>query len=286
MAGYDVVWDGVPVCEKFGLVLTGFSETPPEPRTSSIKVPGRHGEVDTSETVAGEMLYDSRKLKFTFACEADGDQAAMSAITRLRGAMHGQRREFSLSWDEGYTYAGRAEVVEADISRGGYSVTVTIDADPWKVRPGAAYRLDGTLGRTYEVESGARPVTPTVEAEQRTVIDYYGETFEFGPDKSVDDRFKLHDGANVITIDTTPGYGTSIWSDYASSTWDAYEGQRMYWLANNHGDALVSKTWEELGASETWSSYGLDAWKQQIFKSAGDSLAKAYATLLVDWSDL
>ena len=39
----------------------------------------------------------------------------------------------------------------------------------------------------------------------------------------VNEDAKLHNGQNIVVVNTTPNYGTAIWRDYKGDTWSKYE---------------------------------------------------------------
>ena len=138
-----VSFNGIHSYNDLGLYL---SERPdmgvPEPKTNIVEVPGMDGVIDMTEANAGEVKFENREIRLTFAMMANvfGDENQMAIKSRIRNALHG--RQFSrIIFDEDpeWYWSGRVSVEISDVQDWKFHVTVTINAAPY------AYRIAETV---------------------------------------------------------------------------------------------------------------------------------------------
>lgn len=114
----------------------------PSLRMSSIVVPGRDGDLDTSEAIDGMMHYGNRKGTFRFTA-VDGRQTWDSLYYLLLNRLHGKRKQIVIDEAPDGYYVGRLSVSdrpEYDDKTGKAIFTVTADLQPFK------YMFHGTDG--------------------------------------------------------------------------------------------------------------------------------------------
>lgn len=259
---YEVVVDGVPLCATYRMAVTNYADKPPATRTSTVSIPGRDGVLDLSEWLTGAPVFDKRTITITLSPLDTHDWSSVeTTLTALRNMLHGRRLEFTLSWDAGYTYAGRFEVTSQTLYDETAAIKLTITADPYKSRGVMHYELDGELGKTYTIDGPAHAVVPTITCHTRALVNVNGQTVDLQPGVWINRDLELHNGKNRVTINTTPDYGTAIWRDYAGITWQQFDGTSLAYIGRAgknrlkglHWSALVGKKWQDLRG--TWQEY-------------------------------
>ena len=228
-----VVVAGVDLCEEFGLVMTSHSLTPPAPKVYEVDVPGGDGSIDVTEAVFGDVAYQSRQMSFDFSCVMPASFEDVK--TEVSNFLHGRRLDFELSWDPGYTYAGRFSIDEY-LSRANYgTIKLTCTADPYKLRERKVVRMAGGAGGTYALECGRKRQCPVVEcASECEVRVGDGPAVRLQPGSWTDTRLWLVQGENEVFVNTTLTGGDVPISAYAGRT-----------IRSLAGRTLVSLSWSE-----------------------------------------
>ena len=168
-----LIVNGVDLSIRFQMVLLdGYTLEPPEPKTYTVDIPGGNGVIDLTEALTGDVAYKNRKQEFTFAVI---DVKNFEKVkTEVSNFLHGRAFDYTMTMDPGYTYHGRFSV--DSYSHEAYAngllgqFKIKVDADPYKLKEHCAYRLNATGGKLYRFESGRRPVHPTIECTQPTII--------------------------------------------------------------------------------------------------------------------
>ncbi|MBF4803544.1 MAG: hypothetical protein HXK24_07030, partial [Lancefieldella parvula] len=190
---YEVVVDGVPLCATYRLAVTNYTDKPPTTRTSTVSIPGRDGVLDLSEWLTGAPVFDKRTITITLSPLDTHDWSSVeTTLTALRNMLHGRRLEFTLSWDEGYTYTGRFEVTSQTLYDETAAIKLTITADPYKSRGVMHYELDGELGKTYIIDGPAHAVVPTITCQTRALVNINGRTVDLQPGVWINRDLELH----------------------------------------------------------------------------------------------
>lgn len=129
MAAHEVTFNGVKLCDTFGLVVTDFIDVPPEPKRFMVDIPGGN-DLDLTEAL-GKVAYHNRKQTIKFLAPV-GLGELVKLVDSIRQIVHGRRGEYTLSWDNS-VYDGRwiVKSYEFEGDSAGY-ITVEIDASPYK----------------------------------------------------------------------------------------------------------------------------------------------------------
>ncbi|MBX9035028.1 hypothetical protein [Gordonibacter massiliensis (ex Traore et al. 2017)] len=223
----DIEIDGVWLVE-YGVVLSSVMISEPEPKTYMVDIPGGDGSIDLTDSVSGGAVYKNRKLEFGLAVRGNDWQGT---ALRLRNAYHGRRVALRCSWDKDHTYFGRVALDTSKSSKRRGSVKLTVDADPYKLRETRTYRVNSAGGVAVTLESGRKPVRPTVEVERRALVSQGGRTWEVGPGSWELDGLVLRQGANRVTINTYPEYSHETWAAYRGEAWASLAGKLLSHVA-------------------------------------------------------
>lgn len=284
---------GVDLAEAFGAtVMYDFSLGSPEPKTYTVDIPGGNGVIDLTTALTGDVAYGRRKHTFNLAFGLDDFEGTWS---RLASFLHGRAHDYVLSIDPEYTYHGRFSVGTAEYKGRGASgaavVALTVDADPYKLKERCVYRLNATGGKLFRLESGRRPVHPTVECESVCWVTFGGETVAVPAGTHVLRDVVFREGVNEIYVNSRRiwaetwadvgegGADEAAWADAAALTWD---GIQRLGLADAEG---VPQSWAEV-ALDTWAGLGAKTWRDLDYRRTEAAQGSADVYLTYDWEDL
>lgn len=298
-SAYDVTVDGASLLTTYGLVLTSDTDLgAPEAKTYTVDIPGGNGSIDLTEALTGDVAYDAYEMKLVLSTTEPTDVRRLRQ--RLRNRYHGRRLGYQLAIDPGYTYTGRFEVavepvgVELPDGTRHATVTLTVTADPYKLKEHMAYRLNATGGRMFRFESGRRPVHPTIECEGACRVEFGGESFNVPPGTYVLRDVVFREGVNELFVETSviesvtwadlgeKGSNPETWGDLVNFRWgdlqrikDAADADWYQWanLVDSKWSGLSSKTWADL-------NYSKDA------EERGEAPEDAPVFITYDWEDL
>lgn len=176
---YTVIFDGVDICERFDIVLSSFSETPPQPKTFTVDIP-TGANLDITDAL-GAVGYTDGVHKFVFLVSGDDIEERLRGIQTL---MNGKRKGYKLSWDAGHDFIGRFSVSDIErLADNAQLVTVTVSRYPWATKvetvdmnahPTASYTLEGS-DRYSDITLKLRQAA-TVKVGNRTPVQYAAGT--------------------------------------------------------------------------------------------------------------
>ena len=201
-----LIVNGVDLAVRYNMVLLdGYTLSPPEPKTTTVEIPGRDGVLDLTESLIGDVSYGNRSMTFTFLI-VDLEQFEV-VKTQVSNALHGRKFNFEMTMDPGYTYTGRFKINSythtATWNHGicGF-IEVEIDAEPYKLKSHYVYNLNATGGAMFNLESGRKKVHPIVEISAPARIRFKNVVYRIGAG-----RFQLNDilfeeGVNDIYINS------------------------------------------------------------------------------------
>lgn len=114
------------------LILNSKSIPLPEPKTYILDVPGADGSLDLSTALTdGTMKYKNRELQFNFTINKPFEEWEQ-VKSKIAAYLHGKIMEVRVEADEGYFYSGRCKVENISTKNPKATLTITVDADPYK----------------------------------------------------------------------------------------------------------------------------------------------------------
>lgn len=116
--------------DDWGMILTKVNHTLPEPKTIMVDIKGADGLLDLSEAESGDIRYKNRKLSLSFELMNIDDYDDI--ITDMSNNIHGRMVTVLLTSDPTYYYEGRATVSKWECSKRKGTVTINLDAYPFK----------------------------------------------------------------------------------------------------------------------------------------------------------
>lgn len=289
-----LIVDGVDITTTYGLILVdGYTLEPPSPKTYTVDIPGGNGIIDLTESFTGDVAYDNRSQTFTFLVIYPEDFEKTK--TKISNFLHGKAFDYKMTMDPDYTYHGRFTV--NSYSHSAYvdgivgSIEVQINADPYKKKSDMTYKLNAVGGKMYRLESGRRPVHPTIECESVCFVTWDGVeyTIPAGTYRLNDVVFKQ--GFNDFYINTQKLY-LVIWDDLASTgahpiTWNdatKYRWDELQRLGID-ADKVAPQDWNALG-SVRWSELSDKRWNELDYRNTSAYIGDTSVTLTYKWEDL
>ena len=103
----------------------------PEPHTVLVDVPGRNGRLDLSEALTGDISYSNRTIKLVLVASVN-IQSWHDMCEHIFNKFHGRKVKVTFDDDPEHYYSGRASVSDPQRIRNGASLTLTVDADPFR----------------------------------------------------------------------------------------------------------------------------------------------------------
>ena len=248
---YDLKW-GDTSLGSLGWHVSSFSSDPPQPKLSIVSIPGGV-DLDLTDALTGHAAYENREISVTLFYDGRGrDETWQEAVNKLVNMLSGERSDFLLSWDPGYTYTGRATVSDVEYVPQFYcTAIVQITASPWKLKQLHTEVVSAYGGVTVTCESGRRPVHPLISCDYPVTVNWRGLSFVVPSGQT----YRMADvtftqGENEIWLRTT-ALETATWADLADATWDQLGGTEWGRVTVASDDdpppasASVTLQWEE-----------------------------------------
>lgn len=287
-----LIVDGVDLTVRFQMILLdGYTLSPPEPKTYTVDIPGGDGVIDLTQSLTGDVAYKNRQQTFTFmVVNPDSFERVKTDVSNF---LHGKGFDYQITMDPGYTYHGRFTVTEYSHALYAYpglvgTFTISVDAEPYKLKGHMTYRLNATGGKMFRLESGRKPVHPVVECTQPCKV-RWGNVLTQVPAGT----YRLNDvlftqGYNEIYINSWTFYNIT-WGELGEGaahqmTWD--EASRYRWddLQRLEGDAMdVPQKWSDI-ANYRWSDLADKTWADVDFRN--EAVPDTTVYLSYDWKDL
>lgn len=250
-----VVFGGVDLCDAYKCFIEygTVKVDPPEAKTYTVTIPGGD-DIDLTDAITGHAAFNNRTVEFGLYYDGRGGLAWSEWLKEVSNALDGTRSDFTLSWDEGYTYSGRASVSGVEyLPPNGCRLTVTIDANPWKVKQTRTTTVSALNGVWVTCQSGRRPVHPLITAQSPVTVNWQGSQFVVPAGNTyrlADVTFSEGENKLYLSIYSTRA---ATWGDVASYTWQQLGG--MTWGnievpdpsggSTFTGNPNVTITWQE-----------------------------------------
>lgn len=287
-----LIVDGVDLSIRFQMILLdGYTLSPPEPKTYTVDIPGGDGVIDLTSSLTGDVAYNNRSQEFTFmVVNPDSFERVKTDVSNF---LHGKSFDYEMTMDPGYTYHGRFTVGEYSHAKYAYpglvgAFTISVDAEPYKLKGHMTYKLNATGGKMFRLESGRKPVHPVVECTQPCKV-RWGNVLTQVPAGT----YRLNDvlftqGYNEIYINSWTFYNIT-WGELGQGaahqmTWDEAAQYRWDDLQRLEGDTMdVPQKWSDI-ANYRWSDLADKRWSDIDFRN--EDVPDTTVYLSYDWKDL
>lgn len=116
----------------FGLLLKSRPEiSPPSPKLKLIKVPGSNKVIDLTESLTGEVKYETRQITAEFYIVDDRARWPI-LYSNILTYLHGKSVRIIMDDDPNYFYTGRVTVEELKPDKKIATLTITAEVEPYK----------------------------------------------------------------------------------------------------------------------------------------------------------
>lgn len=123
--------------EDFGLILSSKEIGLPTPKTESVSVIGRNGDLDLTDALGDDVKFENRKLSFTFSL-LNGARDWAATLSNLSNYLHGKKMRIVMDADKTFYYWGRCTINKFKTDRTLAIITVDCDVEPYKIETNSA----------------------------------------------------------------------------------------------------------------------------------------------------
>lgn len=246
---------GVDLTTEFQMILIdGFVLNPPEPKFYMIDIPGGNGTIDLTEALGGDVSYKNREQEFTFKLIYPDRFETMKTL--VSNFLHGKYFEYQLTWDPGYTYRGRFQVVSySHIAKAKGKlgeIVIKTTSDPYKYKEDQILYVNGVGGKKVTCVSGRKPVRPIIQSARSVLVYWNGHSIQVPAGTHRLNDVLFHEGGNDIYFNTYSirntkwedlGYGGSnqmTWNDAKNYTWDELQRIKLDVIDPNATDQEIA----------------------------------------------
>ena len=186
----------------FGLILTSKTVSFPKPKTESVTIPGADGQLDLSTALTdGDVKYDNRSLTFKFSV-INPQKNWETVKSTLANYLHGQKMNVILDVDKGFYYVGRCTLDSWSESKKLGTLTVKVDAEPYKYSVLESTDDDITVSGTkvVTVRSMRMKVVPTITVSANMDVRFKGVQYGLTAGENRNLNIILSEGDNELTF--------------------------------------------------------------------------------------
>lgn len=287
-----LIVDGVDLSIRFGLILLdGYTLSPPEPKTYTVDIPGGDGVIDLTQALTGDVAYNNREQEFNFV--VINPDTFETVKTQVSNFLHGKEFDYQITMDPGYTYHGRFTVTDYAHAAYAYpglvgTFTVSVSAQPYKLKKRMTYKLNATGGKMFRLESGRKPVHPVIECAQPCKVRWNNVIVQVPAG-----TYRLNDvlftqGFNEIYINSFEFFNIT-WGEVGEGgthplTWGQASSYRWDDLQRLDGDIYdVPQMWSEINGYR-WSDLANKTWAD--IDCRNEAVPDTTVYLSYDWKDL
>lgn len=164
--------------EDWDLILNEMTINPPTPKLVSVPVDGRDGDIDLSDALTGEVMYNNREASFMFLVTGGTQIERENKIDEIINAVHGLKTSIVLPDDPDHYLVGRCSVSEVKNDRAYGSFRITANCDPYRyslIETTRTVNATATATDFVLYNAGRKTVTPTLVVTGSVTL-VYGTT--------------------------------------------------------------------------------------------------------------
>lgn len=191
--------------DDFGMFMTDFSVSPPEPQTAYVDVPFRDGLLDFSTALTGGVVkYKNRTVTAEFKTQDRTPDSWKSRYHTFVNYVQGQKLQLIFDYDPEYYYLGR---ISCDVSKDDQvigTISISADCDPYKYKLSPTvneFDVSGSLSVT--LPNDRMPTVPVVTTDAEITIQFGESTIVFPAGTRKSPALLLLEGANHMTLTGT-----------------------------------------------------------------------------------
>lgn len=191
--------------EDWRLTLTAKEVSPPNPKTNYIDLDGRHGTLDLSEALTGEVVYGDRTVKAKFWTSEGTDTSRVQLIREIIEALHGRKIQIIEPDDPDHYFLGRVQIKPDAHDLVHDEFTMEAVCEPWRYAlTQEMHRVEVAGSHNAVIQNnGVKTLCPTIEVEGSVTLDYNGGTVGLTTGSYKVSDLKLRRGINVVEVSGT-----------------------------------------------------------------------------------
>ena len=198
-----LTFDGIHTYNNLSLILTSKTIGQPTVKTEYVEVLGADGQLDLTEAF-GDVKYNNRKLTFVFSVPEFNENWA-TIYTRVLNNFHGKKMKIVLDDDPDYYYIGRVNVSDYASSKRLGSITIDVDAEPYKYKQQLTIvtrTISGTA--TVDFYNSRKTVIPKFVTNAQVQIVYNNGSYTIaGSGTHIIPNIIFKQGMNTLTFNGT-----------------------------------------------------------------------------------
>lgn len=194
-----IIFNELDSYDDLKLVLISKTIPAPEPKTTTVDIPGGDSVLDFSEYF-GNINYKNRKLSFEF--NAIGDKKNFLVLySDIQNQIHGKKMKVILSDDPDFYYYGRVTINEWKTDKNIGKLTIEVDAEPYKYKKSVTLVSDIiTSEKTIVCINLRKPVVPRITVTAETTIKFGNYQVTASAGTFTDDNIVFEEGQNVLSV--------------------------------------------------------------------------------------
>lgn len=189
----------------WGMLLAEKTIDSPKPKTKTVKIDGRDGEIDLTEALGG-VRYESRKLAFKFLLIDGTYEERNHIISEVMAHVHGRRLNILLDDDRDFYFVGRCSVTEAHTNASMGELEIEVEADPYRLKVVDTARAVSVAGDALAVvcqNLGTKTVVPEITVAGEVDLTFAGVTSHLTTGVYKINSVKFASGLNYINVSGT-----------------------------------------------------------------------------------
>ena len=198
-----VLFDNWHSLRDFSLILQKKTIEPPNVKTSTVDVEGMDGELDLTDFF-GEPFYENRKISMDFIAYSVRYDDFDALFSKIQNAIHGKKMKVVFDSDASFYWIGRATVNEWRTDRTSGSVSIEIDAEPYKYKKYTTVISEAVTGeREFILTNLRKSVIPHFKTDAEMQIVFNGATYSASAGEYTFEDILLKEGKNLLTVKGT-----------------------------------------------------------------------------------
>ena len=188
------------------LTLTAKEVSPPNPKTNYITLDGRHGTLDLSEALTGEVVYEDRTVMAKFWTSEGTDTSRVQLMREIIAALHGRKVQIVEPDDPDHYFLGRVYIKPDAHDQVHDEFTLEAVCEPWRYDLFEMARRVEVDGNSLDIilrNNGVKTLCPTIEVEGSVTLTYDGATLGLTTGSYKVSDVKLRHGFNTVGVSGT-----------------------------------------------------------------------------------
>ena len=180
---------------------------PAEPKLNLIEIPGADGAKDLSTQPAGRVVFNDRRITWTFALYPGESWAEKHR--QVSSALNGKYCNITLDSDPDYYYQGRLVVKSYKVDNQLRQITVEATCRPYMLKQLETV-VRANLSTAYlniNLVNDRKPAIPTITVSAETLLIWNGASIALAPGTHKILDIELQEGVNVLRAATKTGTG-------------------------------------------------------------------------------